>query len=365
MGFFLWASDTAREVVYDSNRNPVALIDEPVRLYRPRDDGAAPMLDVVILTGTFAGLNGRVPRDRVFADQNGYVSTEQELTALAAAMEREVFKDRHQIWRRIPFLAGSMHCWARADAMAELLKTSGYTVKKLILINYGGLEVDSIFGDDLTDPNGATGFTWKWHIAPIVFLGNENRPFVIDPSLLTTAAPADQWMAKMKVTTATPMNYEAMVNRLLLTKRYPVKPETSWLVLAEEDVLEPPPKPNKPQERDDETSRTYVIGALEDSWDSLPQRFAVAALNTLRNNWLAAVAADAGRSASTNPYGEYQANLTDAIGLCNQLNREQRDSLVDDYPELLKAIGLTFIGTGVEADIATLFSILNNQVGAQ
>ncbi|HEY2672071.1 MAG TPA: protein-glutamine glutaminase family protein [Rugosimonospora sp.] len=345
--------------MYDVNRNPVALVNEPVRLYRPRDDGASALLDVVVLTGTFAGLTGRVPRDRVLDDKNGYVKTEQELTTLAAAMEREMFKDTNQIWRPIPFLAASMYCWARASVMATLLKKSGYKAGKLMLINHGGLRADSIFGDDMLDPNGATGFSWKWHIAPVVFLGDDNGPFVIDPSLLTTAALAGQWTAKMNITNVDFMLYDPMVAQLMLKKRYPGAAEPPWLVLADDDVIEPPDE-QTPQVRNGTAENLeYVVPVLEEARDSLPRRFAIGALNTIRNKWLAAVGTEADLRASTNPYGEYRDDLANALQLFNQLDGQQRRAVTKKYPILLKAVGSTFHGTGIEADIAALFSILD------
>lgn len=349
----------------DGDPMAFAWINEPVRLYRPRDQGAA-RLDVVVLTGDLAGRRALVHRNMVLDDGNGYVKTEQELTTLAAAMAAEGFFDENGVFRSLPFLAGRMYCWARAYEMAKLLKASGYQVGKFLLIDYDGMRVDSIYGDDMPDLHGATGYTWQWHIAPVVFLGDSDGPFVLDPSLLPTATQAGPWVARMNIPTPDFLFYDDMVTRLLQTKRYPVVADmpglqVPWLVLADDGVLEPPNLSN-PQKRIDAASEDprNIAAALGESWDSLPQRYAVGALNTLRNNWLAAVGTDDSKRRSDKPYEQYQADLATATQQFHQLNDWYRSRVWKKYPILLQAVRKTFAGTGVQNDIAALLEILTD-----
>jgi hypothetical protein len=346
--------------VHNLDGDPAALgfVSEPVRLYRPRDHGTA-LLDVVILSGALAGRRGRVRRDRVFDDKNGYVKTEQELTALAAAIAAEGFYD-NGILRPLPYQEGRKYCWARAHEMTQLLKASGYRVDKLLLIDDGFLIADSIFGDDLTPSHPSTAFYWTWHVAPVVYT-DARQMSVIDPSLLPTAQPWEQWAGRMNVQSVLPMDYQTMVDQLEISARFPKSPKDSpWLVTAGDNVLQPPSLTNPTQVVDAaEEQPGIILDALGQAADVVPRRLAIGALNTLRNTWLAT------RRADGTPYPDYPVDLGRATTSLQRLSATERDWVVRKYPNLRDAIRQTFAGTGVEGDIAALLTILNNQVGVQ
>jgi Glutaminase len=367
VSYFLWASDAYREVVYNLDGDPAALgfVNEPVRLYRPRDADAAARLDVVILSGALAGRRGQVLRDRVLADKDGYVRSEQELAALAAAMAAEGFLDQNNVFRPLPFQEGKKYCWARGHQMAQWLKSSGYQVGKLMLIDHAFMTVDSIYGEDLTTTHPSTAFYWSWHIAPVVYVGGATNISVIDPSLPPAAQSWEQWAAKMNVHNAIFMDYPTMVDQLQQLGHFPVSPhDTPWAVLAGDDVLGPPDA-DDPTLADDvaHTHAAVITNALGQAADAVPRRLAVGALNTLRNAWSAAVARDDTRRAQDKPYPDYPTDLDRAARSLQQLSMMDRAWVVRKYPNLLNAFRQTFAGTGVLDDIAGLFTILDIQVG--
>ncbi|MEN3310158.1 MAG: hypothetical protein V7603_6360 [Micromonosporaceae bacterium] len=336
-------------------------VTELVRVYRPRDSGEA-LIQVRLLGGTLAGTVCRVPRERVSDDQNQYVQDQLELTQLVRAMEAEWFLDAQLALRPIPFQYPKKYCWARAYQMAKLLKTSGYKVSKVLLIDKGGLRVESIFGDDLEDLGGMTTILWWYHIAPIVYLGNDTQPFVIDPSLLDAAQSADQWVAKMTAEAFEVMPFDGMRDRLRANNRYPKSPKNPpWLVWASAEVAEAPPAddPDGPVDINDEVAS----GALAIAADRLPRRFAVGALNLLRLHWQAVVQADGTRRPATDPYREYLTDLTVALSYFRLLSNRDRGKVVKNYPNLLLAVRLTFADSGVRDDITNLLDILDTRKG--
>jgi hypothetical protein len=349
-----------------SEQNPVTIYqpaqDEPqrqasvtgrVRVYRPRDSVQG-LVPVRILTGALAGTAWFVRRDNLIADGNRYVQTQEELDNLARSMSLERFRDSQNVVRPIPFANPAEECWARAHLMAVLLAAAGYRVSKILLIDDGVLRPHTIFGDDPVNLEERTAVRWWYHIAPVVFLGDVTHPYVLDPSLLTGAGTPDQWVARMTTAAVEPISYAVMQQRLANDPRWPESPgERPWLVSVPPTIAFPPLL--EALDETPETDEVSVTEALTRAYESVPLRRAVAALNILMHNWRLAVRADGTRRDAAVPYPSYPTDLTQARAEFGGLRGWERRRLVKDYPNLMVDVWGTFVGSGIEADIGSLF----------
>ena len=361
MGYVIDASEQNPVTILDPGRvdEPAkkATVTEPVRVYRPRDSAQA-LVQVRILTGALAGTEWYVPKDRVRADGNRYVTTQEELDNLARAMRLERFVDTNRIVRPIPFQNPSEECWARAHQMARLLAVSGYRVGKYLLIDKGVLRPYTIYGNDPKDLTDRTAVRWWYHIAPVVFLDDDTHPYVLDPSLLDRAGTVDQWVARMTTAGVEPMTYSVMAQRLSANPRWPVSPGNQpWLVSAPARVVFPPELDALNEMLDAEGDS--IAYALQLASDSVPLRRAVGALNILMHNWRLAVNADHSKRDAAVPYPLYSTDLNVARGQFGQLGSWERQRLLKDYPNLLVDVWGTFTGSGIQTDIDTLFALLH------
>ncbi|GIH15130.1 protein-glutamine glutaminase family protein [Rugosimonospora africana] len=358
MGYVIDASVQQPVDIYNPGTvaNPVntwVTVTEPVWVYRPQDPGTA-LVPVRILTGAMAGQVWWVPRNRLRADGNRYIGSPNQLTILAGAMSLEQFTAKDGILRPVPFQNPAEMCSERAELMALRLEYSGYLVNKIMLIDRSVLRPYTIYGNDPPDLSDRASVRWWYHIAPLVYLGNDSNPYVFDPSLLDGAGTARQWVAKMTTANVTVMTYEAMVQRLRQNPRWPASPnDNPWLVVA-------PPRTAGPPDLEDledvpATDEEMIAVCLKQATDSVPVRRAAAVLNVLLDHWRRAVYADGSKRDVPDPYPDYQKDLGGARDEFARLMPWTRDRLLADYPNLLVDVWGTFTGSGVEADIHDLF----------
>jgi hypothetical protein len=346
-----------------TNRVVQTRVTERVRVYWARDSGRA-LVRVRILDGTQAGTIGFVRRNEVTYDRDEFVRTQVELANLAGAMRDEEFYDRRRVARPVPFQYPSDMCWARAHLMADLLRASGYKVEKVFLVYANhGLRVATVFGDDLADLSDSPAVTWWYHIAPIVFLDDTSQPYVIDPSVLDGPQKTGDWAAKMTAKPIDRMMYSEMVSKLMGNGRYPASPtDQPWLVYTDPAIAAPP----RLSDVTTQVGKTpdEVTVALEFAADRMPQRLAVGALNTLSNNWNAAVDADATKRDAPDPYPGYKTDLQRARTRFGKLTPWDRRQVAKDYKLWLIDVWGTFTGSGVGGDIKKLVGSLPNALGA-
>lgn len=347
----------------DSDRQLIvqARVTRPVRVYLPRI-GVDALVGVRILDGEYAGTLGLVFRDRVVNDGNGFVLSQTELNNLAVAMSQEWFTDLNGRIRQIPFRYPSDKCWARAHTMADLLIMSGYSVDKLFLFYRRGLRVPTPYGDDLTNLSDQTAVEWWYHVTPTVYLVDDMHPYAIDPALSTAPLLTDAWGATMTAVVPRYMLYDEMVGRLQTNKRYPESPnDQPWMVFAPNSVVEPPDelRPTVPILR----NWTYVDRNLAFASDRVPQREAVAALNTLLSRFRKAVDANASKFGEKDPYPGYRDDRQLANIRIYGLSPWDRNWIRNDFRNLLALIDSTFAGSEVSEDINELLNHLGFKAG--
>jgi hypothetical protein len=332
-------------------------VTAPVWVYRPQDAGDA-LVRVRILTGALAGEVRWVPRDGLRPDGNRYVGDQGQLDILARAMSLEQFTGTDGILRPVPFQNPAEMCSERAELMALRLEYSGYVVDKFLLIDESVLRPYTIYGNDPPDLSDRASVRWWFHIAPVVYLGDDTQPYVFDPSLLDGAGTPQQWVARMTTANVDAMTYQTMVDRLRVDPRWPATPnDRPWLVIASARVAGPP-------ELDDldyppETDEDGIAHFLQQASDSVPVRRAAAVLNVLLSHWRHAVNADHSKRDVPDPYPDYPNDLAAARDEFRRLMLWTRDRLLTDYPNLLVDVLGTFTGSGVETDIRNLFGLIN------
>ncbi|HEY2672072.1 MAG TPA: protein-glutamine glutaminase family protein [Rugosimonospora sp.] len=366
MGYVIDASAQRPVDIYDPGTvaNPVnnwLTVTAPAWVYRPQDTGEA-LVRVRILSGDRAGQVWWVPRDRLNADGNPYVGDSAQLDILARAMSLEQFTDTDGILRPVPFQNPAEMCSERAELMALRLEHSGYRVAKVLLIDKSVLRPYTIYGNDPPQLSDRASVGWWFHIAPIVYLGDDQHPFVFDPSLLDGAGTPQQWVARMTTANVDAMSYQTMVQRLRVDPRWPASPnDPLWLVIAPARVAGPP----KLDDLDyaPETDEDSIAYFLQQAWESVPVRRAAAVLNVLLGHWRQAVNADHSRSEAPDPYPDYPKDLAAARDEFGRILPWTRDRLLIDYPNLLGAVGGTFTGSGVATDIRNLFALINIDLG--
>ncbi|HEX6099163.1 MAG TPA: protein-glutamine glutaminase family protein [Thermoanaerobaculia bacterium] len=106
----------------------------------------------------------------------------------------------------IPFRYPDDGCWARAHAMCRTMIDMGALPGKVWIqaVQPGRLRV-------VTPNNPKCYVEWPWHVAPTICvkIGRVRREMVIDPSIFTTLATVDEWVAAQNHprTTLTPSDW--------------------------------------------------------------------------------------------------------------------------------------------------------------
>lgn len=111
---------------------------------------------------------------------------EQEIKlSVLTTKEAENFFNRVQKKKTIPFDYSKDGCYARAHRMARIAQRHGIRVAK-------------IFIDGSLDPFLNDGWSWRYHVAPVVAV-KENKKIklmVIDPSLFKRPVSVSDWSIK-------------------------------------------------------------------------------------------------------------------------------------------------------------------------
>ncbi len=110
----------------------------------------------------------------------------------------------------IPFKYPVDGCYARAHKMVQILEKKGIIAGKAFV--EGELYVDSkIFGE----------IGWSYHVAPVVLVkkGNENIPYIIDPSLFSKPVTFEEWKKTMLSKPKSVFEKEYFTNRFAYDPR--------------------------------------------------------------------------------------------------------------------------------------------------